>query len=423
MFDRHHVGLVASAALLIVLAGACRDSSSPSTTAQSSTAGKGSVSTIPPKPPVGPAPAGSTGCTAWLEALCDAAHSGTSGVTGPQTAALRWTRNLGGPISAGPTVGADGTIYAFSSAGVLHALNPGTGADEWTFDGNGTSGNGSDLSTSAAVLADGTVLWPGPRSTLFALDLNGHLLWSLSLRGTVFSPAVAHNGRVYVTDSMGDLVALAPGTAAGHKLWSLSLGSVSFGSPALGPDGTIYGTAGRDLVAVKDGGDDGQILWRFVAGAEIEVSPSVAPDGTVILGTNDAYEYGISPEGGVKWRYARQVYSYSTPAATPDGLAYFGDNDGYVDVVAASTGRVVGRYDGSAKPLSSAGVGVWTAPLVDSRHDVYFGTAAGQIFGFTYDGVKLFDLPTGATVDSYPALTASGTLVIGSDNGMLYAIG
>ena len=173
----------------------------------------------------GSAPSGSTGCTTWPEALCDAAHCGTSAATGPQTVALRWTRNLGGPISAGPTVAADGAIYAFSDAGVLHALNPATGADEWTFDGGGSANNGSDLSTSAAVLADGTILWPGPRSTLFALDPAGHLQWSVSPRGTVLSPAVASNGKVYVTDSMGDLVALAPRPTAVRMLWSISIGT------------------------------------------------------------------------------------------------------------------------------------------------------------------------------------------------------
>jgi outer membrane protein assembly factor BamB len=358
----------------------------------------------------------------WPVALHDAAHSGTGAEVGPQSGALLWTRNLGGPISGGPAVSSDGTIYAFSNSGVLHALNPQTGADIWTYDGGGSANNNQDLSTTPAVLSDGSILWPGPRSTLFALSASGHLEWTFALRGTVLSPAVA-NGRVYVADSMGDLVALEASATSVTKMWELSIGTTSFGSPAVAPGGTVYGTADRSLVAIKDDGTRGRILWRFTDGADIEVSPSVAPAGTVVLGTNDSYEYGISPKGTVEWRYLRKVYSYSTPAVTPDGLAYFGDNNGYVDVVKAATGRVVGRYDGTARPLSNVGVGVWTAPLIDRHHDVYFGTAAGHVFGFTYSGAKLFDLSTGATVDSYPALTPQGTLIIGSDNGTLYAIG
>lgn len=201
----------------------------------------------------------------------------------------------------------------------------------------------------------------------------------------------------------------------------ISIGKGSFGSPALAADGTIYGTADDQLVAVTDQGSSGTVKWKFKAGAAIEVSPSVAPDGTIVLGTNDPYEYGISPTGTVKWRYTRTVFSYSTPAATPDGLAYFGDNNGYVDVVRAADGETIGRYNGTAKAVSNVGIGVWTAPLVDAHHDMYFGTAAGHVFGYAYDGTKLFDLATGATVDSYPALTANGTLLIGSDNGTLYA--
>jgi len=53
---------------------------------------------------------------------------------------------------------------------------------------------------------------------------------------------------------------------------------------------------------------------------------------------------------------------------------------------------------------------------------VYFGTAAGHLFGYTYTGRPLFNLPLGATVESYPALTATGNLIIGASNGTLYDI-
>ena len=51
-------------------------------------------------------------------------------------------------------VGPNGTIYAASNGGVLHAINPSTGADRWTYD-CGHTDPGSDLSVSSLVLADG----------------------------------------------------------------------------------------------------------------------------------------------------------------------------------------------------------------------------------------------------------------------------
>ncbi|MDQ6782071.1 MAG: PQQ-binding-like beta-propeller repeat protein [Actinomycetota bacterium] len=407
--------------LLAVGCGATSTAKPPGTDAKHAAPAVSTVATAPPAGPVPATAAGNGGPASWAAALHDSAHSGASVAAGPTTGAVRWARNLGGPVVAGPVVAGDGTIYESANNGILHALNPATGADKWTFNGGGSSNNNHELSTSPAILGDGTILWPGPNSTLDAVDPTGKLLWQQKLAGTVLSPAVASGDKVYLADTVGDVAGLHATAAGAQQLWTTNVGKASFGSPAIGTDGTVYVTADGNLVALSDAGNHASVKWRFAAGADIEVSASVAPDGTVILGTNDAYEYGIISSGKVTWRYPRRVFSYSTPAATADGLAYFGDNNGYVDVVKASAGTVVGRYDGTSTPISSKGIGVWTAPLVDAHHDVYFGTASGHIVGFSYNGAKLFDHATGAIVASYPAMTADGTLLIGSDNGTLYA--
>ena len=104
----------------------------------------------------------------WPTASGDVRRSSPSSVAGPVVGDLRWSRLLGGVVTPGPVVAADGSILAASNDGVLHALDPATGADRWMFDGGGRFGD--DLSTSAALLADGSILWPGPHNTLFALS-------------------------------------------------------------------------------------------------------------------------------------------------------------------------------------------------------------------------------------------------------------
>jgi outer membrane protein assembly factor BamB len=331
---------------------------------------------------------------------------------------------LGAPVVAGAIAGPDGTVYESANNGILHALDPANGRDRWTFHGGGSTNNNEDLSTSAALLSDGTILWPAPSGRLDALSPAGKLRWSLPLNGSVLSPAVVGD-HVYVSDTHGDLASISATSTEAKIRWSLKLGKVSFGSPAVGQDGTVYTTVDNRLEAIKDFGSKAKVRWIFEPHSDIEVSPSVAPDGTVILGTNDGFEYGITPQGTVRWRYplGEGIFSYSTPAVTADDLAYFGDNRGVVHVVRAETGAVIGRYTTHSQALSSNGVGVWTAPAVDGRHDVYFGTASGHIFGYTYNGSQLFDFATGAIVASYPALVDDGLLVIGSDNGNLYAFG
>jgi outer membrane protein assembly factor BamB len=98
----------------------------------------------------------------------------------------------------------------------------------------------------------------------------------------------------------------------------------------------------------------------------------------------------------------------------PDGVAYFGDHRGRIDAIDTRRGCVVAshRLDGE----------VWTAPAVDRDGDAYAGTKNGHITGFRADGTRLFDIATGAAVDSYPAIAGDGTLLIGSTDGSLYAI-
>lgn len=363
-----------------------------------------------------------TAPTAWSQASGDAARSSATATIGPQQATVRWQRRLEGAVTPGAAVGTDGSVLLASDGGVLHALDPATGSDRWTVGGGGRYG--SDLSTTPAVLGDGTILWPAPGNRLLALNQHGKMLWSQTFSGFVLSPAVVGGDRVYVGDQAGRLSALDVRPGGAHSTaWTLELGGTSYGSPAVGADGTVYTTTGRQLVAVTDRGTSGTVRWRFSARDTVEVSPAVAADGTVVLGTNGDDEIGVGPDGRERWRFPKGDFSYSSPVVRA-GKAYFGDHLGYLDVLDAATGRQLRRDLGipKAQGTTGDGTGVWTAPLVDAAGDVYSGTAAGRVYGTGPDGRRLFDLDAGSVVASYPALTADGTLVIGSQGGTVYAL-
>ena len=96
-------------------------------------------------------PAGHAVWAPWPSALHDARHGGAAEGIGPAAGTIRWRRRLEGPVTPGPVVGPDGTIYVASNAGVLHALDPATGKDRWVYD-SGQSNLGDDLSVSPLVL-------------------------------------------------------------------------------------------------------------------------------------------------------------------------------------------------------------------------------------------------------------------------------
>lgn len=350
----------------------------------------------------------------WPQASHDARRSGASDAVGPQSGHLRWTRTLEGNVTPGPVIGRGGIVYAASNAGVLHAIDGQTGKDLWTYSAG--HGYGSDLSTSPALLDNGTVLWPGPDG-LTALDGRGRTLWNLRVKGQPSSPAV-DGTRVVVGTSDGDVIGVDVTT--GTALWTAHLDGSSYGSVALSPTDAhrAYQTVDDQLVAL----DDNRVAWRKGLDELVEVSPAVASDGTVVVGGNAPYERGFSPAGKQLWRYDRRAETYSSPVVTDDGIAYFGDHHGVVTGVDVASGGVVARYLGpTRRPADNRSIGVWTSPVIDAHHDVFWGTRSGHVRGVAKDGRELFDLDVDATVDSYPAL-ADGLLVVGLTDGRLLGI-
>ena len=153
----------------------------------------------------------------------------------------------------------------------------------------------------------------------------------------------------------------------------------------------------------------------------IEVSPAVAADGTAVIGSNDAFEYAVNGDGNAAVEVPKGRRDLRSPAVSR-GRAMFGAHKGRVHTIDLATGKVLAAAFGEQTPSRSRSVGVWTSPAIDRDGNVYVGTRLGHIEGFDRAGALLFDVDTKDTVDSYPALSADGTLLIGSSNGLLYAI-
>jgi outer membrane protein assembly factor BamB len=165
-----------------------------------------------------------------------------------------------------------------------------------------------------------------------------------------------------------------------------------------------------------DRGDRGDIAWRADPGDDItEVSAGLADDGTVLLGTNGANEWAYRPDGTPKWQ-APRIITYSSPPVTGSGLAYVGGHSGTVHVFRIDDGARVAEY-------RAPGAQIWSSTILDRNYRGYLGTQSGHALGLDPKGAVVFDVDLGAPVDSYPALTADGGLIIGTRNATLTAIG
>jgi outer membrane protein assembly factor BamB len=349
----------------------------------------------------------------WTTLLNGPSHYGASASLGPTAAHVRWRRALGGPIVAGAVVSASGTAYVAADNGVLRAIDVRTGRDRWTFDGGGSYG--SDLSTSALILPYGEILWPGPRHRLFALSPAGRLLWSLSGDSELLTPVIERAGRwLVIADVTGHISGYRLGSPARRprRVWSRRLTTApSYGNPVIAANGTIYQTSGDCLFALSPAG---RVLWSVTTPAAVEVSPAIAEDGIVVFGSDNRYEYGVDPNGHVRWKEKIGNYTYSSPVTLPGRRVVFGNHSGQMTILDTDTGHLVRRDTGAGQ--------LWTSAAVDAHRDLYFASRTGHIYGFGASGRQLFDLDAGGQFDSYPALAPDGTLLIGDDNGILFAL-
>jgi outer membrane protein assembly factor BamB len=151
---------------------------------------------------------------------------------------------------ASPTVDTDGTIYIAAEdfdTGFLYAVNS-NGTRKWCYT---VPGSYRVLRSSPAIAPDGTIYvgtksgGPGTPAQLLAFYTDGTLKWAFDVPQVTqtaddiyCSPTVATDGTIYFGAETGSLYSVNPD---GTLKWSLPLqGGNNWSSPALLNDGTLY---------------------------------------------------------------------------------------------------------------------------------------------------------------------------------------
>jgi parallel beta-helix repeat protein len=222
-------------------------------------------------------------------------RAGLSQDSGPEVGCVKWQFHTNGPVSASPTIGADGRVHLSCEDGNVYTLDA-NGSLLWSYDTN------SPLLSSPSIGPDGSVYVGAENGKLYAIDIDGYLRWIHNTDSFIYSsPAVSLNGDVYVCSQDGTLYAL---DRNGSELWTFETDGLSvattgtiFASPAIGPDGTIYvaGFYDPNLYALDP--NTGSVKWScsFIDTYEPPpyypqldrikfrpfVSPVVAPNGTI----------------------------------------------------------------------------------------------------------------------------------------------
>jgi outer membrane protein assembly factor BamB len=278
-----------------------------------------------------------------------------------------WQADLGQvvpvPGQNSPTLGPDGTLYAITVAGLLSAIDSGTGQVKWTVQ-TGTS-----------------------QPAQFGQTVKT-------------SPAVGPDGSVYTTALTGSLYAIAPPAGSGDQgsiKWAFDFAEHLGPMPLMAAPVTAPPNRGQDAIG---------------SGA----SATIGPDGTIYVGANNSNFYAINPDGSQKWLYEAErelAGIWTTAALSADGLTlYFGANKGGM--------YALDTRDGSLQWQFNIVGSVYSSPALDAAGTLYTGSTVGHVFSLSAaTGERYMDLDTGAPVWSAPSVRPDGSVVVGDRNGRI----
>jgi outer membrane protein assembly factor BamB len=423
--------------------------------------------TLPPSPPIAAEPPPADDPSIPLEAGAfslyhgDPARTGRADVEPIKKPAIRWHARVGiqgwldAPLVAGALVivPSSGTRHNASDDrdGVV-ALGLATGKPVWEahfpIDANG------------AAIAGDRVIAGADDGQVRALDLrSGRQIWAQPLGGKVYAGPLPLGDRVIVGDATGAIRALALDT--GSTLWKAQL------------DGEIRGgasTDGRAIFAASQGGEiaafryDGAEIWRahlntlgsYTGPAQIYAAPMVVGSRLFVPFARDTYyddpavvaldtrtgkpvweaknNIGISNWGNVRF----------TPALSEGRLVYAEPYSG--DIVGLDAGSGAVTFRTAAGPCFFPS---WASPAA-ARDVVYVPRFDGAVYAVrARTGVVLWqmylgeeqragpklppklaaqqgcewEVPSGHALYAPAAIAADGTLLVGSGEGVLWALG
>lgn len=395
----------------------------------------------------------------WSLAHGDAARTGHVEARSIRSPRILWKARVGvqgrlnAPVIAGSLVIVPSSGDTHNTADPrdgLHAIDLATGRERWHAR-LAADADGAAVSGDRAIVGsdDGRVT---------AIDLqSGRALWSTTMQGKAYASPLPLGDQVIVGDASGNLRALR--IADGSLLWGIQLdGAIRGGASADG--GVIYAVSqGGEAVALRL---DGTQIWRarldsVAASAgpfEVYAAPLLAGSSLIIPFARDTYyptpgvlaldrwsgklAWLAKGHGSSQWGNVRMTPAlvsgvlvwpepYSGDVVGLDamtGSARFRNTVGrcffpsWASPAAAGDVVYVPRFDGSLYAVRAGdGAELWELYLGEEKE-------AGPPKVLKIPGQSCeWEVPSGAPLYAPPAIAEDGTVLVGSGEGILYAIG
>ncbi|WP_431784447.1 PQQ-binding-like beta-propeller repeat protein [Streptomyces chumphonensis] len=322
-----------------------------------------------------------------------------AGERGPRGPAALW-RFDAGPVFADLAAAGD-TLYVGSLDDRLHALDPATGRERWSFPTEGGVLSRPAVTSDAAYVVDAS-------GEVYAVDAaTGRERWRVGLGSAVDSSPTVVDGTLYLGCDDDRVYALD--TATGETRWSFATGDDVDTAPAVA-DGTVYVASHDHRLHALDA-ETGEEKWTATPG-DLGFSSPVVADGTVYVGgwnSHRVYAFDAAT-GARRWAYTTEAVIHATPLLV-GGTLYTGSDDGFLYALDAGSGELRWRFD--------AGEQIHTTPA-PHRGVLYVGSHTGRLHAVDAEsGRQLWSLDTGKTVIADPVVADGRVHVANTDGTVL----
>ncbi|HEY8437700.1 MAG TPA: PQQ-binding-like beta-propeller repeat protein [Candidatus Limnocylindrales bacterium] len=320
---------------------------------------------------------------------------------------LNWRFAAGGGVPNNIAIAGD-TVYFASDDAVVHAVSRTSGAETWKAKLDRPTVRGP-------LAADGRLYLADENGTILAIDPSkaGAPLWQSARKYPATTEMMSVDGSLFF--GTGDGLVVALDATSGAERWTVKAAPNGHAvhNPAFADGYLFAGTAGAGFVAVD------------VAAHKVAWTGDLHGDDTGTASAANGIAYIATPADATKGtlhafdaRTGKELWTGPSPMLTTpnviDGVAYTSTMAGLVDALDASTGalRWSVQLSGKIRPMAVVGTTLYLSADTEQRVYAIEATTGRKLWQFDVDG------PSDCCI-----AVAKGSVFVGTLNGSVYSIG
>lgn len=263
---------------------------------------------------------------------------------------------------------------------------------------------GKSVVCSPALTIHGSVVCGSHDGRIYCIDSRGTETWRYAAGGEVYAVSVGPRGKIYASGSFG----ICCLDTSGFCIWRTGITGKVTACPSVSSEGIVYAGSEEGLFYALNA-EDGSLLDTLETDGPLRLPAAVDSSGYVYFAGSDKYIRCVSfTEGALE-----EVWSFRADDSFCGGPVLFGGN------VYAVAGRDVMCLESDGTPLWNSRLPsrAYTGPVVLSSGDVTVCTGSGNAYtleGST--GSRIGVIPAGAVITATPAITVTGSILLGCDD-------